>query len=245
MSVAATRDCRHAAPRRRSRSRTRRPSGSSGSWSSPAARRAPAGGMAGVGRGPALARPARARDHLRAHRVRDHGRLSPAVHPPQLQDHAHGASAARRARLDGRRGAGDRVGRDAPQAPPLLRPCAATRTALTSTTRRDGAERCADSATRTSAGCSAARTWPIPARYAKDLLADRDLRFISRTFPLWVVAGLAVPFGLGVALTGIARRRAHRAAVGRGGARVPSASRDLQHQLALPLLRPAAVLHRR
>ena len=25
-----------------------------------------------------------------------------------------------------------------------------------------------------------------PARYAKDLLADRDLRFISRTFPLWV-----------------------------------------------------------
>jgi stearoyl-CoA desaturase (delta-9 desaturase) len=41
-----------------------------------------------------------------------------------------------------------------------------------------------------------------PARYAKDLLADRDLRFISRTFPLWVVVGLAVPFGIGVALTG-------------------------------------------
>jgi stearoyl-CoA desaturase (Delta-9 desaturase) len=41
-----------------------------------------------------------------------------------------------------------------------------------------------------------------PARYARDLLADRDLRFISRTFPLWVAVGLAVPFGLGVALTG-------------------------------------------
>jgi stearoyl-CoA desaturase (delta-9 desaturase) len=41
-----------------------------------------------------------------------------------------------------------------------------------------------------------------PRRYAKDLLADRDLQFISRTFPLWVVAGLAFPFGLGVALTG-------------------------------------------
>lgn len=40
-----------------------------------------------------------------------------------------------------------------------------------------------------------------PARYAKDLLADRDLRFISRAFPLWVVAGLALPFGLGVVLT--------------------------------------------
>jgi stearoyl-CoA desaturase (Delta-9 desaturase) len=41
-----------------------------------------------------------------------------------------------------------------------------------------------------------------PARYAKDLLDDRDLRFISRTFPLWVLVGLAVPFGLGAALTG-------------------------------------------
>jgi stearoyl-CoA desaturase (Delta-9 desaturase) len=43
-----------------------------------------------------------------------------------------------------------------------------------------------------------------PRHYARDLLADRDLRFISRTFPLWVVVGLALPFGLGVALTGSA-----------------------------------------
>jgi stearoyl-CoA desaturase (delta-9 desaturase) len=41
-----------------------------------------------------------------------------------------------------------------------------------------------------------------PGRYARDLLADRDLRFIGRTFPLWVVLGFALPFGLGVALTG-------------------------------------------
>jgi stearoyl-CoA desaturase (delta-9 desaturase) len=41
-----------------------------------------------------------------------------------------------------------------------------------------------------------------PARYAKDLLADRDLRFISGAFPLWVALGLAIPFGLGAALTG-------------------------------------------
>ena len=41
-----------------------------------------------------------------------------------------------------------------------------------------------------------------PARYARDLLADPDLRFISRTFPLWALVGLAIPFGLGVALTG-------------------------------------------
>jgi stearoyl-CoA desaturase (delta-9 desaturase) len=41
-----------------------------------------------------------------------------------------------------------------------------------------------------------------PARYATDLLADRDIRLIGRTFPVWVIAGLALPFGLGVALTG-------------------------------------------
>ena len=68
--------------------------------------------------------------------------------------------------------------------------------------RRAGAARCAGWRTRTSAGCSAARTSPTRARYAKDLLADRDLRLVSRTFPLWVLVGLAVPFGLGVALTG-------------------------------------------
>jgi stearoyl-CoA desaturase (delta-9 desaturase) len=39
-------------------------------------------------------------------------------------------------------------------------------------------------------------------RYAKDLLADPSIRFVDRTFPLWVLAGLAFPFGLGVALTG-------------------------------------------
>jgi stearoyl-CoA desaturase (Delta-9 desaturase) len=39
-------------------------------------------------------------------------------------------------------------------------------------------------------------------RYAKDLTADPLMRFINRTFVLWVALGLAVPFGLGVALTG-------------------------------------------
>jgi stearoyl-CoA desaturase (delta-9 desaturase) len=41
-----------------------------------------------------------------------------------------------------------------------------------------------------------------PERYAPDLLADPVTRWIDRTFPVWVLAGLAVPFGLGVALTG-------------------------------------------
>ncbi|HMD58005.1 MAG TPA: acyl-CoA desaturase [Solirubrobacteraceae bacterium] len=39
-------------------------------------------------------------------------------------------------------------------------------------------------------------------RYAKDLLADPVIRAVDRTFPLWALLGLALPFGLGVALTG-------------------------------------------
>ena len=42
-------------------------------------------------------------------------------------------------------------------------------------------------------------------RYAKDLLADPLIRFVDRTFVLWVVLGLAAAFGLGVALTGTIR----------------------------------------
>jgi stearoyl-CoA desaturase (Delta-9 desaturase) len=39
-------------------------------------------------------------------------------------------------------------------------------------------------------------------RYAKDLLADPVVRFIDRTFLLWVLVGLAFPFALGYVLTG-------------------------------------------
>ena len=39
-------------------------------------------------------------------------------------------------------------------------------------------------------------------RYAPDLLADPVIRFIDRTTLLWIAAGLALPFGLGVALGG-------------------------------------------
>src|SRR5439155_12637805 len=42
-------------------------------------------------------------------------------------------------------------------------------------------------------------------RYAPDLMRDPAVRFVDRTFLLWLVAGLAVPFGLGVALTGTIR----------------------------------------
>jgi stearoyl-CoA desaturase (Delta-9 desaturase) len=38
-------------------------------------------------------------------------------------------------------------------------------------------------------------------RYAKDLLDDPVVRFVDRTFLLWVAVGLAIPFGVGVALS--------------------------------------------
>jgi stearoyl-CoA desaturase (delta-9 desaturase) len=40
------------------------------------------------------------------------------------------------------------------------------------------------------------------ARYAPDLMADPIVRFVDRTFVLWVLAGLAVPFGLGFLIGG-------------------------------------------
>lgn len=39
-------------------------------------------------------------------------------------------------------------------------------------------------------------------KYARDLLADKVTRFVDRTFLLWTIVGLIVPFGLGYALTG-------------------------------------------
>jgi len=39
-------------------------------------------------------------------------------------------------------------------------------------------------------------------RYARDLLADPLLRLVDRTFIVWVLAGVAAAFGLGVALSG-------------------------------------------
>ena len=41
-----------------------------------------------------------------------------------------------------------------------------------------------------------------PERYAKDLLSDPVAALVDRTFLLWVLAGLALPFALGAALTG-------------------------------------------
>jgi stearoyl-CoA desaturase (delta-9 desaturase) len=42
----------------------------------------------------------------------------------------------------------------------------------------------------------------LKTRYAPDLMNDPMIRFVDRTFGLWVLAGLAVPFGLGWAIGG-------------------------------------------
>jgi stearoyl-CoA desaturase (delta-9 desaturase) len=42
----------------------------------------------------------------------------------------------------------------------------------------------------------------LKTRYAPDLMNDPLIRFVDRTFVLWVFAGLAVPFGLGWAIGG-------------------------------------------
>jgi stearoyl-CoA desaturase (delta-9 desaturase) len=42
----------------------------------------------------------------------------------------------------------------------------------------------------------------LKTRYAPDLMQDPLIRFVDRTFGLWVLAGLALPFGLGWAIGG-------------------------------------------
>ena len=42
----------------------------------------------------------------------------------------------------------------------------------------------------------------LKTRYARDLLADPVVRYVDRTFVLWVIAGLAAPFFLGWAIAG-------------------------------------------
>jgi stearoyl-CoA desaturase (delta-9 desaturase) len=40
------------------------------------------------------------------------------------------------------------------------------------------------------------------ARYARDVYEDRGMRFIHRTFGLWVAVGIAIPAGIGFAVSG-------------------------------------------
>ena len=80
-------------------------------------------------------------------------------------------------------------------------------------------------------------------RYAPDLIKDPAVRFVDRTFVLWVAVGLGPP------LRPRGRhRRQHRGgtdgpALGWRGPHARPAPCDLQHQLPVPFLRQAPVRH--
>ena len=78
-------------------------------------------------------------------------------------------------------------------------------------------------------------------RYAPDLLADPIITLIDRTFVVWALGGLAAAFGLGCAIGGTAMAGVSGLLWG-GAVRMPGASPcHLQHQLAVPFLRPPPV----
>ena len=158
-------------------------------------------GLGGLGRDAALAGPGRAGDHVHALGAGRDGRVPPPVHASQLQDDALDAGRPGGAGFDLGRGAGDRMGgthrkhhnfSDQPGDPhsPHVDQAAGWRGAVRGLAHAHVG------------WMFRGKDMANPRRYAKDLLADRDLRVISRLFPLWVVVGLAVPFGLGIALTG-------------------------------------------
>ena len=78
-------------------------------------------------------------------------------------------------------------------------------------------------------------------RYAPDLIDDKPIRWVSRTFLFWVGMTLFLPFLLGFVLSGFSLvGGAARARVGRLRADLPAAPHDVVDQLRLPLLRRAA-----
>ena len=179
--------------------------------------------------------------HVPGDRARDHDRLPPPAHPPRLSDPQAGRVRARRRRLDGGPGPGDRLGRRPPQAP---RPH-----------RRGGRPALA----RTSATAAASPGlwhahvgWLFDAngqadrrKYAPDLMDDRGMRLLNRRFVSLVGALARDPVRARLAAHRHARRRAHRAALGRARADLLRPPHHLVDQLDLPLPRPPALRHRR
>ena len=72
-------------------------------------------------------------------------------------------------------------------------------------------------------------------RYAPDLMADRGMRIVDRTFPWLVVISLIVPFGVGYLLTG-SLWGGFTALLWGGFVRIFPASRHVLDQLDLPSL---------
>ena len=76
-------------------------------------------------------------------------------------------------------------------------------------------------------------------KYAKDLLADRGMVFISRWFPAWVAVSLAAAVRRRLGLGRHARRRAAGDVLGRPDPDLPAPPHHVVGQLRLPLRRLA------
>ena len=182
-----------------------------------------------------------------AHRPRGHRRVPPPSDAPRVRDQQRRSAASLAvARLGRDRGPGDLLGGRPPQAPRLRRPARATRTAPTSATAAAGAARCAGSlhahvgwlfihTQRGAQGALRARPVARPRRAASSTArssSGRSAGWPRRSGSAWRSAARVV-----AGLTGL---------LWGGGVRMfVAAPRHLQHQLALPLLRPPPVRHRR
>ena len=148
------------------------------------------------------------------------------------------------ARLGRDRGAGHLLGRRPPQAPRVLRP--AGRPAQPARRPR---LRLARRAARPRPRARRLAVHPHAARQPQALRARPARRpgrpFVDRTFVLWALGGSWPPFLLGWLDRRRSRERPDRPAVGRRRAAARPAPRDVQHQLAVPLLRAQALRHRR
>ena len=84
-----------------------------------------------------------------------------------------------------------------------------------------------------------------PKRWSRDLLGDRDVVAISNLAPLWMVLSLALPFGLGWAITG-SLVGATLALVWAGLVRIAApAPRDVERQLPRAHVRQTPIPERR
>ena len=201
-----------------------------------------AGGWMAWGGSPALARPDRLRRHLRRHRPRHHGGLPRAVHAPQLHEptralHGRSSACSARWRSRARSSTGSR-----PTASTTATPTTPEiRTAPTSATPPGWRGELSGLGHAHLGWMLRGKDMANPRRYATDLLADRDLRFIQPDVPSLGGgrARAAVRPRLGPHRLGSGRP--DRIAVGRRRADLRTAPRDLQHQLALPCLWAAAV----
>ena len=200
--------------------------------------------LAGLGGPAGLERHRRVRDPLPAHGPRDHRRVPPPPDPPRVRDQPHRPRSPRRARLRRDRGPGHLVGGRPPQAPRLLGP-----RGRSAQPPRRARGRLAGRPVRPAPRPRRVAVHPHPAWRSGPLRprsSARPRRELHRPHVRGVGPGrIRRGFRAGRGDRRNCRGRPHRPALGRRRPDVLPAPRDLQHQLDLPLLRPARVRHSR